>query len=196
MKTMINLLPRSLRRQQIVRRRLLQWSCVVCAVLVGGWTTHWFGRSAQRSLAQKFEVLSREHQPTQLMLQQLVDMRRELQELQQQEAIAIELEQQRNAMTLLGVISQTAKSTNGRLQVTELELTNFQSRTGADGTSPADGEPGALLISGVSLDNSAVAELMGGLQDSAIFSRVELLALKERPDAEHSLRDYEIRCDF
>jgi hypothetical protein len=41
-----------------------------------------------------------------------------------------------------------------------------------------------------------VGELLDGLQDSGIFSRVELLTLKERQDADASLRDYEIRCEF
>ena len=36
------------------------------------------------------------------------------------------------------------------------------------------------MLAGVSLDNPAVAELLDGLQDSGIFSRVELLTLKER----------------
>ena len=196
MKTMVNLLPPSLRRQQLIRRRMLQWSFAICAVLLVGWISHFYELASQRALSQQFELLSREHQPTQLMLRQLVDMRRELAELQEQEAIAIELEQQRNALTLLGVLSQTAKNTSGRLRVTQLELTNFQNRSARDGSIKSNGEPGSLLIRGVSLDNSAVPELLDGLQDSGIFSWVELLALRERPDQEKSLRDYEIRCDF
>jgi hypothetical protein len=196
MKTTINLLPRSLRRQQIIRRRVTQWCCIIFTVLVAGWILHWSDLRAQETLAQRFEVLAREHQPTQLMLRQLVDMRRELQELQQQEAIAIELEQQRNALTLLGVISQTAKNSNDRLRVTELTLTNFQKRIVQDESKSADGEPGSLHIRGVSLDNSAVPELLAGLQDSGIFRWVELVGLRERQGEANSLRDYEIRCDF
>ena len=52
------------------------------------------------------------------------------------------------------------------------------------------------MLAGVSLDNPAVAELLDGLQDSGIFSRVELLTLKEREDSDVSLRDYEVRCEF
>jgi hypothetical protein len=53
-----------------------------------------------------------------------------------------------------------------------------------------------MLLSGVSLDNPAVAELIDGLDNSGVFSRVELTTLKEREDKDVSLRDYEVRCEF
>jgi hypothetical protein len=129
------------------------------------------------------------------MIRQLVDMRGRLEQLEQQEAVATELERQRGALTLLGVVSQTAQQTGGRLRLTKLELTNFQ-HLGAGGDVAAAGAGAGLVLGGASLDNPAVGELLDGLQDSGIFSRVELLTLKERQDADASLRDYEIRCEF
>src|SRR3990172_8446157 len=125
------------------------------------------------------------------MLKQLVDMRTQLKELEQQEAVARELENKRNALALLGVVSQMARRANGRLRVTKLELTGFQSMLASDGVSTTGGQAGGLLLGGVSLDNPAVAELLDGLQDSGLFSRVELLTLKERENDPASLRDYE-----
>ena len=61
------------------------------------------------------------------MLKQLVEMRKQLKELQQQETVAKELDCQRNALTLLGVISESAQKTKGRLRVTKFEISNFQS---------------------------------------------------------------------
>jgi hypothetical protein len=77
--------------------------------------------------------------------------------------------------------------------LTKFELKNFQP---AAANVAAAGDGDGLLLGGVSLDNPAVGELLDGLQDSGIFSRVELVVLKEREDASHSLRDYEIRCAF
>jgi hypothetical protein len=127
------------------------------------------------------------------MIQQLIDMRAKLEQLQQQELVARELERQRSALTLLGVVSQTAREANGRLRLTKLELTNFQNAGTAENAATGGG---GLLLGGVSLDNPAVGELLDGLQDSGIFSRVELLVLKESEAADASLRDYEIRCEF
>ena len=195
MRTMINILPASYRRQQIIRNRAVQWTTIIVAVLATGWTWHWLEMREQTYLSQRLEVLSREHAPTQMMLKQLVDMRHQLKELQQQESVAKELETQRNALTLLGVISDTAQKTKGKLRVTKFELTNFQNAGKADAAAAGNSPPpGGLLLSGVSLDNPAVAELLDGLQHSGIFSHVELLKLKERDGL--TLRDYEVRCEF
>ena len=192
MRTAINLLPQSFRRQQILRKRLVQWTSIISAVLVTGWGWHWYEMREDRQLIQQLETLSREHAPTQAMLKQLMEMRQQLKELEQQETVAKELDCQRNALTLLGVISDSAQKSKGRLRVTRFEISNFQSAQGAsDGTKT----PG-LTVGGVSLDNLAVSELLNGLQKSGVFRKVELLTLKEREDKDSALRDYEVRCEF
>lgn len=196
MKTMINILPASYRRQQVVRKRVVQWTTIISVVLVSGWVWHWHEMQEDKHLSQQLEVLSRENAPTQTMLKQLVAMRQELQELEQQETVAKELETQRNALTLFGVISKTAQKTKGRLRVTKLELTNFQNAGKLEGASTAAPPAGGLLLTGISLDNPAVAELLDGLQHSGLFSRVDLKTLKEREDKDMSLRDYEVICEF
>jgi len=194
MRTMINLLPQSFRRQQILRKRLVQWAMIISGVLVTGWGWHWYEMSEGRQLNQQLETLSREHAPTQAMLKQLMEMRQQLVMLQQQETVAQELDYQRNALTLFGVLSDTARKTKGRLRVTKFELNNFQS--GATGGDGATVKPAGLTLGGVSLDNLAVGELQDGLQKSGVFKRVELLTLKEREDKDAALRDYEFRCEF
>lgn len=193
MRTAINLLPQSFRRQQVLRKRVLQWLSIISAVLVTGWGWHWYEMQEGRQLAQRLETLSLEHAPTKAMLKELVQMRTQLNELQQQEAVAKELDCQRNALTLLAVISESAHKTKGRLRVTKFEINNFQTAQSAgDGAAKAAG----LTVNGVSLDNPAVAELLDGLQKTGVFRRVELSMLKEREDKEAALRDYEVRCEF
>lgn len=194
MRTAINLLPASFRRQQILRRRVVQWTSIISAVLITGWGWHWYEMREDRQLTQQLETLSREHAPTQAMLKQLVDMRKQLKELEQQETVAKELDCQRNALTLLGVISDSAQKSKGRLRVTKFDINNFQGFSG--GNDNAAVKAAGLTLNGVSLDNPSVAELFDGLQNSGIFKRVELVTLKEREDKETSLRDYEIRCEF
>jgi hypothetical protein len=192
---MINLLPVAYRRQQIVRRRLIQWTSVVCAVVSLGWGWHWIERREQLKLTQQLESTEREHAPTKTMLKQLVDMRKRLDELQQQERVARELEYQRNALALLGVISQTAQASQGRVRVTSLDVTGFQNMRASK---PAEGQsvaPDGVVVRGVSLDNPAVADMLGGLQDSGMFSRVEVV-MKEHSEGDVSLRNYELRCEY
>jgi hypothetical protein len=96
----------------------------------------------------------------------------------------------------LGVVSQTARDTNGRLRVTKLDLSDFQKTSQSAEAGAADGRTSRLSLTGVALDNPAVAELLDGLQDSGLFGRVELLMMKEREDANGGLRDYEVKCEF
>jgi Tfp pilus assembly protein PilN len=193
---MINLLPYSYRRRQMARKRAIQWCVVICIVFVGSWASHWYELREQTALAQRLEVLSREHEPTQTMLQQLVKMRQRLNNLQAGETVAREVEYQRNPLALLGVISQTARQTNGHLRVTKLQLSDFQKQVDAALLGVDSSLLPSVLVTGVSLDNPAVAELLSGLQDSGLFSEVELLALREREDGDGRLRDYEVRCEF
>jgi Tfp pilus assembly protein PilN len=166
----------------------------MAVVLSTGWCWYWVEMREQVRLTEELEVLSREHAPTQTMLKQVVDMRRQLKELQEREGVAKVLETQRNALTLLGVISKTTQQTKGHVRVTRMELTNFQELGGG----PKAGSPprGGLKLTGVSTDNPSVAELLDGLQHSGIFSHVELLKLKEREDKAVALRDYEVSCEF
>src|SRR5690349_8807745 len=88
MKTMVNLLPSSFRRRQMLQRRIVQWTSLMCAVLAIGWTWHWYEMREYCSLSQQLDTLSREHAPTQKMLQELVAMRQQLVDLQKQEGVA------------------------------------------------------------------------------------------------------------
>jgi hypothetical protein len=196
MKNMVNLLPMSFRRQQMARKRAIQWMVVMCVVFVAGWASHWFELREQNALAQQLDVLSREHRPTQSMLKQLMKMRHRLVSLQEQEAIARELETRRNPLAVLAVVSKNAGVTKGRLRVTKLDLTEFQQKPMDGEASPSNVAKSSLVLTGVALDNPAVAELLDGLQDSGLFGRVELLTMKQREDGSGKLRDYEVNCEF
>jgi Tfp pilus assembly protein PilN len=196
MRTMVNLLPVSFRRQQMARKRATQWMVVMCVVLVCGWALHRLELREQTALEQQLDILSREHRPTQSMLKQLMKMRHRLVSLQEQESIARELEAGRNPLTILGTVSKNARATKGRLRVTQLDLKEFQTSTFGGGANPSHAAKSSLALSGVALDNPAVAELLDGLQDAGLFGRVELLTMKQREDGSGKLRDYEVTCEF
>ncbi len=194
MRTSINLLPPALRRQQMARRRVVQWSVVVCIVLTTIWGAGWIGIGEYRALNQKLEVLTREHRPNHAMLQELETMRDTLSGLKQQEVVASELEQRRHILTLLGVVSQSAAQSDGKLRVTSLRLTNFQD-SGRGGRAGAPNSA-SLILAGQSLDNPSVAELLDRLQESKLFTNVELISLRERRSGGIAYEDYEVRCEL
>lgn len=195
MRNAINLLPMAYRRQLVLRRRAVQWAAVLCGVVAVGWSWHCVAQREAVELSQRLESLSREHLPTKTMLKQLIDMRRQLDELQQQENVARELEYHRHVLALLGLVGETARASNGRVRVTNVEVTGFQRMH----SSPAVKDQGQggdrVLVRGVSLDNPAIAEMLQGLQNSGMFSRVEVV-MTERQEGDVSLRDYELRCEY
>jgi Tfp pilus assembly protein PilN len=193
MKTNINLLPPVLRRKQMARQRVVQWSAVVGITLLVIWTAGWIKLREYHLLSQKLEVLTREHRPNHAMLKELVAMRNTLAGLHRLETVAAELDAQRHVLTLLGLVSRSAQQTGGNLRVTSLKLMGFQ---GSGMASPAGAEPGSLILSGQSLDNPSVAELMDRLQESGLFTNVKLVSLKERQLSGVPFQDYEVRCEL
>jgi hypothetical protein len=195
MRSTINLLPATYRRQQLLRKRIVQWTAVLGAMVAVGWGWHRLALREELLLSQQLESLEREHSPTKTMLKQLVEMRQQLNELQQQESVAMELEHQRNALALLGVISETAQATKGRVRVTGVQVTGFQNMRASQSVEGQKPSTDGVVVSGVSLDNLAVADMLGGLKDSGMFGRVEVV-MKERAEGDVSLRDYELRCEY
>jgi hypothetical protein len=199
MKTALNLLPASFQRQLLLRRRVLQWGIVLGICLVAASAVRWNDVREHQALAQRLDLLEREHQPTRRMLQELVNMRRELDQLQQLEKTAQELEYQRPALALLGVLSQVGEATGGRLRITKLELAGFQGNDAAGGRDAGGKLHSGVLLAGVSLDNQSIAKLESGLLDSEFFSQVELVKSSELTGAGEdgsTMREYELRCEL
>jgi Tfp pilus assembly protein PilN len=193
MKTAVNLLPVALRRQQMARQRVIQWSAIVCIVLLTIWSAGWVKLREYRSLGQKLEILTREERPNHAMLEELVSMRSTLAGLHRQEDIAAELDEQRHVLTLLAIVSRSAQQSDGRLRVTSLKLMNFQDTGGGGGGGAASG---SLILAGQSLDNPSVAELLDRLQEAGLFTNVELASLKERQMSGVLFQDYEVHCEL
>lgn len=196
MKTSINLLPTSFQRQLIVRRRIYQWGAVLGIGLLIAGAVRLGDLREYNAMKQRLDLLTREHQPTQQMLRQLVAMREELDKLQQLEQVARELEHQRPALYLLGLISQIGESTGGRLRITKLDLTGLQQPPAARKTDAAGGNASSVLLTGVSLDNQSIAKLQSGLSESGFFSQVELIKSTGLDEEGGSLREYQVRCDL
>ena len=112
------------------------------------------------------------------MLKELETMRGTLSGLKQQEMVASELGQRRHILTLLGVVSQSTAQSDGKLRMTSLRLTDFQDSGG--GGRAGEANFASLILAGQSLDNPSVAELLDRLQESKLFTNVELISLRER----------------
>jgi Tfp pilus assembly protein PilN len=196
MRTSINLLPVPFRRQLMLRRRLTQWCAVVFALALVMWIARWYKLREYYVLSQQQEVLEREHRPLQAMVKEIAQMRHQLENLDQQEKVAKELDCQRQVLALLGLVSHIAQQSNGKLRVTNFQVTDLQSSSAGDRQHAAGSHGGDFTLLGVSLDSPTVAELLDTLQHSGLFRSVELVSLKERHEGQISLQDFQVVCNL
>lgn len=199
MKLVVNLLPPSYRRKHLLRRRAMQWGAALAAVLLVVWCGRWFEMREYNVLRLQLEAASREAQPAQVMLREITEMRKQIDELQEYEAVAQELEYQRQVLPVLGIVSRSARFSDGKLQVTQLAAEELQSLapSSAD-AAPRDEKstPGSIKLVGVALDNPAVAEFQERLVKSGMFADVKLIKSNERKNGVVALCDYEVSCEL
>lgn len=196
MKSALNLLPFAYRRQWLVRRRVFQWSTVLVITLATIGAARWFRAHEERSLVRQLEAINREGRPTQTMLREITRMRTQIGRLQHHQTIARELEQQRQVLALLAVISQAAQRTQGRLRVLDCRVVDLQATEVVENHAEGAIHPGTVTLTGVALDSPTVAEFHDGLLRSGLFADVKLIKSNERTGLGAELYDYEVRCEL
>src|SRR3972149_2727675 len=193
MRIAINLLPSSYRRQTMLRWRVVQWGTVLCVALSALGLMRWYKLTEYHLLSQQLEAIAREGRPAQTMIRQITDMREKVAQLQQHEAVAQELEGQRPVLALLGVVSQAAQQSAGKLRVTDMQVVDLQS-THANVTDwNDDTQIATVTLTGTALDSPAVAEFLDALVRSGLFAAVELGHSNERPQDGALMFDYQVR---
>lgn len=196
MKTYVNLLPWSCRRARLVRRRAVQWSLVwaACACLLGGdwWLKH--GNYQDELDAQQY--LERRHAPIARLSDEMVQLGARLRSLHQQEQRLSQFVDQRPALTVVGLVSRSARACQGEIQVEHLTLQLAEDQAAPQDAAQAGKVAASLVLKGMGLNNLAVARFVTALRDSAAFERVEL-----KSSVEHTVRDgqawqYQIECGY
>jgi hypothetical protein len=196
MKLVVNLLPPSYRRRQLVRRQAMQWGAVLAAVLLVVWCGRWFELREFSALRQQLEAASREGKPTQVMLQEITKMRKQIEDLQVYEAVAQELDYQRQVLPMFGLVSRAARSSDGKLRVLELRCDELQAASVADRSSSDTSQTGSVKLIGVALDSQAVAEFHESLVEAGMFADVKLIKTNDRRNGSIVLCDYEVSCEL
>lgn len=196
MKTALNLLPFAYRRQWLIRRRGLQWTAILLVTLATIAAGRWYRSHEQQTLTRQLEAITREGRPSQTMLREIARMRSQIDRLQHHQTIAQELEQQRQVLALLGVISQAAQRTEGRLRVLDCRVVDLQSADVEAHPSESTPSFGTVTLTGVALDSPTVAEFHDVLLRSGLFADVKFIKSNERTGIGPALFDYEVRCEL
>ena len=187
MKTYLNLMPMRYRRGQLIRRRLKQWSVLWllaagCTVLLG-WT-QW---SQYQAGAAELESLRIRYEPLEAMKGDVAVLQEKIDALQRRESLALSLADERSMLGLVGLLSQARKACDGRISIGRLGLNrsgNSQSATSV------------LTLTGVAVDDIAVARFARALHEADAFTSVDLKSTGIATVGETEARTYTIECTF
>jgi hypothetical protein len=164
-RTNLNLLSSRHRRWVLVRTGLTLWACIWVGGFIVAGVAVWRADHSSAAVRNELARYQRLYAPIQVMARELRAMRERLVEVQSEEDAAGDLEDDRPALALLGIISEAARQCDERLQVRECRL----ERRSADA-----GGAQVLTIKGAALELLSVTKFHATLLDAGMFERVEL----------------------
>jgi hypothetical protein len=207
MKPHINLLTLNYRRRQLVRRSLMRWLVVWLVCLSGGVGAYSLAWHRRGHLEQEVIAAERSTAPLARLLQEQEAMSAALKASVAKGSVLGQMRDERPPLSLLGVVSQSARRCKGRLVVEHLNFERKDRPETEGGKSPAPGHPrtpppekrepwGCVTIKGSALDNVAVATFVVGLRDSGLFRQVELKSCLQLPNGGGETRSYILECEI
>lgn len=199
MKNRLNLMPWQCRKSQLMRLRLAQWFlpwAVAGGLVLAACVAKWEQWQLRRDRVQRLE---REYVPTDALLTEIKAFGDRLEEFRSREAVLAQLDSPRPALTLLGLVSRSARECQGRLRVehVSLHVEGDAAKPGNAGSSgAAPGRTTAVTIKGDATDNLAVARFVLALRETKAFDRVELKSTQEQPADRRQTRSYLVECVY
>jgi hypothetical protein len=207
MKPFVNLLPLSYRRRQLARRLLVKWSLVWMACFAISAAACGFAWYRSQSLQQAVVAAERSAAPLQHLVEEQATMQVSIKEFDAKGTILGQVRSERPLLSLLGVVSQSARRCEGRLVVQHLGFERKDEQRTEERKSPQSGGPqkpapeknepwGRVSIRGDAMDNVTVATFVVGLRDSGLFRHVELKSCVRSPTGGREIRCYVLECDI
>ena len=187
-RTNLNLLPARYRRWVLIRAGITAWAGVWLIGIVAGCVLVWRADIELKSVQDELSRFERMNAPPLVMQREVHEMRRRLAQVEAEERAAVHLEDDRPALSLLGVVSRATRRVRERLQVRECVLQPRNSGRGA-----AAEEEHVVSVKGAALDLLCVYQMHGELRDAGMFGRVELVSTNSQPLGD--VHGYEFHMD-
>lgn len=186
----LNMLPMQSRRRQVVINRGQQWSLVwgaaLALLLIGGWLR--IADCRRQSL--ELERLEAQYSRVKSTQDELVIAQNALQELEQREALVLQLSQRRPMLSLLGGLSQAAQQCDGTVSVRHLK---WETKAGNVAALPAGHQP-IVTLQGIGLNNLAVAQFASALRNVEILQDVQLKSTQQQVVNGNVAHGYQMEC--
>jgi hypothetical protein len=204
MKNHINLLPFEFRRRQLIRARVGQ-SCVVAgsaviAIAVVLWSQH----VSLRALRGEATRLDLQCEPLRQTTLENSRIEQRVQELTNRQSLLSEIESTQKTLSLIGIVSRSARRGGSRVQVRQFSVQRIRSvsnnppaasiKEDVKSENDAQHPQMKLTLSGVAMDDLAVAKFVVALREDGVFNVVELKSSLEGGAGDHMFRQYQIEC--
>jgi hypothetical protein len=207
MKPFLNLLPLVYRRRQLLRRSLVKWSGIWAACAAVSCGACWFAWQRSQLLLRTAAATERNAAPVESLVTEQAAIRAALQAFDAKGTVLGRLRSRRPLLSLMAVVSSSARRCEGRLVVQHLAF-DRKDEPNSDGsppshaaappnpTPPKNDSWGSVTIRGDAVDNLAVATFVVGLRDSGLFRNVELKSCLRAPTPGRPIRTYLLECDL
>ena len=173
----INLLPfRTERKKENVRRQVSLFLLSLVLVLLVLFYYNWSLNSKIGKLNKRIETTNAELKKYNEINKEIARIKKNLEVLRKKMAVIAQLESDRHAPVVL-MDTMTEVLVAKRMWFTSLEV---QDRT--------------VKIDGIALDEKTVADFMVRLQNSGLFSNVELKSVKRKMVEKSNLKSFQIVC--
>lgn len=200
----INLIPVTFRRRLLIRRRLREWSVIWILSVCGAGSV---------SLAEYGIVLSRRSQlaeiesrcaPLRDKEQATAQMKQELDRLYDRESLLAKLERTDQPAQLIGIIGQATHGERLEVHVGSFELTpvtqtvthTVVDESGRSKNISVTVEKYQLELSGLGLDDLAVAGFVASLRETGIFESVMLQSSVNAQGMPQDVRRFQVVCVY
>jgi hypothetical protein len=216
MKTNLNLLPWSYRRDHVLRRCLRQWCgtwAAVAALLTCGW---WVERSACRAVLADVESKQQSYEGVKQLRSDIAKLTAMQKGLGNQENLLGTLQSVPPPLLVVALVSQSAQHCQGRVMVRQLIYQQAATNPGTVALQASIAQPvitsppgviqtpldaqrresASLSLRGIGTDNVAVAQFVVGLRESGVFQHVDLKSAAENESARTHTTAYQVECRF
>jgi Fimbrial assembly protein (PilN) len=204
----VNLLPPQFVWRRLFRKRMRQWTCAFgfIGITLLGMNASLFGRWWAE--LREFQTMHSAAEPMRALQAERIEIAKQSLELSQKLKQLQAAASHDRTNSLLGIISQGVIVSNGTVQIQEMQVSvsTSEGTTRNDQTSPntsrsnlspetkTTGNQYQMTLRGIAIESESITTFMETLQESNVFSKVELRSTQERLVLERALQEFQLEC--
>jgi len=199
MKSHINILPLQFRKKLLVRQIVPYWASVWVGVAVVAAIVCWKADASLAEAQAEFAIIDVQAEPLREIVQRNQKATENLKVADQRQLLVDCLKAADKPLQLVGLISSTANTNDGSIQIQSFQLTQGEQPTNvaSPGTAENDAQRRMKLgLQGYAVDDLALSRFVSQLRATGVFESVELQTSSNVQLAAGNARQYVVECQY